>query len=117
MLLISKELEKLLRFLVSVIPRLGCCVTMVVAGFSLRISAQTKVCGYNILWHQCKNFHCDTASKPEDDKYRVFRQALSPVFFNKNCYTTLDFLQMPVYYNSDFFYRGGNLWKVCMKLF
>jgi hypothetical protein len=81
MLLIFKDLKSCLSFSVFVIAQLDWaiqkknwiirsrgCVRMVVAGFSLRIFC-AKVCGYSILWHQCKNFHCDTASKPDNDKH------------------------------------------------
>jgi hypothetical protein len=36
------------------------CVTMAVAASACAYAAQTKVCGYNILRHQCKIFNCDT---------------------------------------------------------
>jgi hypothetical protein len=41
-------------------PDISDCVTMAVAASACAYAAQTKVCGYNILGHQCKIFNCDT---------------------------------------------------------
>jgi hypothetical protein len=45
--------------------RLPDCVTMAVAASACAYAAKTKVCGYNILGHQCKIFNCDTVCSLE----------------------------------------------------